>query len=817
MAAIERANNEKSQAHLLWRYRTDFLGWLGRLNRDLGFKGWAWVCAIAWFFGVVWLSSAGYSAQKDSWWDALYKSLQIFGLNYSEPECAATKDCTAIDGRILWARMLAPAVLIAAIIKLLADGVGHWLRRINHTGLRARSRDVVLGYGNVAQEVGERLLRQGRAVTWIAQIKEGDEALQNACRQAERAGGFLLCADPSTDRSFELAHAELAERIFVVLEDDSAGLDAAEALRLWLKREPSFLSRWMLRTAMQINGRFREAMTQANPPPRIRFIAERPELANTLPHAAAHGFVSGRSVMTTSLRADGARRLVLRARWDRLALLLRQERVHLVLVGCGWQGEALLEETLLLSLRAGLKAPLVTVLDAKAETVKDRIKARSPALFDEKLAVEGWQPPRFVTCDLKHVDFSALKLTPNTDVSVPITAWAFCTGDDELNLRAALACQIAMQRHQIDGAPIHARVWNGHELGEDSLTQVNIFGSLKDGLDQTSALDEFPDKIALALHRAYLESATKMPALGQSPAEIDTRQAVADWEKVMVSKQRSNRRAQAHAPMKLADLGFDWHSGEKLRLPKFLPDQTVPMLAAISSLVPPPEALAQNAPAYVESQAQTELAKQFLGAMVNEHNRWTVDRAIDGWSFGPNRDETRLKQENMTNWDSLTNMTRAYDGVLLRALITEKLGAEVVSGFAYRQLSITLSDGQKVRASLPVVQWPSATEIIISLPSGNLARPEKTKLDMESKAIIDLLYDFASAVKSERFCRLILVFLAPQSPPILALANALAEMAWEKGRDVQAVWAWGVDGPRAIKTEVAQIEINQEVLSCPTS
>lgn len=803
--------------HTWMRNKDGFEGQLGRFFGMRGFGFWAWACAIVSVAAIWILGTVGFYAANKDLAKAAYQSLQLFGLNYDAP--ANMKE---LNWQIQWARFLAPAVLIAAVIKLLADSVGQCVRRIWHVRLNSRARDIVLGFGPVGREVGRRMLRDGYAVTWIDQIVGGDEALKTARREAEADGGLLLIGDPSSAQSFEKAGADNAGRVFVALDEDLACLDAAEALRTWLevKRMPSFLRIWGLH--MQV--------PPPPPPPDIRIFTQSPEMGADLSHAAKHGFVSGRGVDVFQLRAEAVRHLVLQARWDRTAKLLGQDRVHLVLAGCGWQGEALLDEALLLCGRAGLKAPLVTVLDRDADTARARIKRRSPALFDPALAAEGWEPPRFVTCDLEAVDYGALAFDPDKyGMPIPVTAWAFCTGDDDLNMRAGLACQMAMHRRQLDGAPIHVRVWNGHEgqahsLGNDALTQVNIFGSLGAALQQTRALQIDPDEVAKALHQSYMFTEQTTASVYGDPSktgEIPREKAAEAWADMSHSKQRSNRRAQRHAACKLNDLGYDWHSGEGLNLPKFedgIRDRFTKAEQALAELGFDPSALTSDS-------LETE-ERNFLLAMINEHDRWTLDRAIDGWRLVANptdeRDEARLLHTDMKPFKDLKPNERAYDGILLRSLLNQPLGEAPPPAYPHAPLSITLAHGQPPLASKPEAEWSTCTEIIITLPTGHLTRPEKTKLDLDQPGIQVLIDRLKAAMDQACFCRLVLAFPAPPTPNILALANKLAHMAWAKERDVSSLWTWtgAADNiARALIAPIPEYAISSGAgeLVCPTS
>lgn len=47
-----------------------------------------------------------------------------------------------------------------------------------------------------------------------------------------------------------------------------------------------------------------------------------------------------------------------------------------------------------------------------------------------------------------------------------------------------------------------------------------------------------------------------------------------------------------------------------------------------------------------------------------------------------------------------------------------------------------------------------------------------------------------NASKAIYLCRFVLVFPAPPTPEVLALANRMGRIAWDKGIDVHAIWAW---------------------------
>ena len=203
--------------------------WITRILPRSRFRRWTWGSAVTYIVLVIALGALGYTLEDGRVsLESFYRAIQLFGLNYQAPEDKIP------NGLIEIARFLAPIVLIAALIKLLAEGFGEMVRLAAHTRIVREERDAVLGFGPVGREIGRRLLVAGRRVTWIAMIDGAEENLRAARDDAEEMGGFLLIADPSAPASFLRARLERCKRVFVALENDLACLDAAEALRGWL-------------------------------------------------------------------------------------------------------------------------------------------------------------------------------------------------------------------------------------------------------------------------------------------------------------------------------------------------------------------------------------------------------------------------------------------------------------------------------------------------------------------------------------------------------------------------------------------------------
>jgi len=739
------------------------------------FRHWLCACSVLFVGIVLALGTYGFHKLGKPPWDAFYSAVQVFGLNYDKGEFAKDE----IDWTLQVARFLAPGVLIAAVVKLLADGFWSWLRRVWHTRSTNHPRDVVIGFGPLGREIGRRLLEQGRAVTWIDHVAGDDEALRDAREAAERFGGVLVTGDPSDERQLRAAALNRAQRAFVALGDDLASFDAAEAIR-----------------------------AHATRPIDIRIFTESPVIAGSLPMAAQFGFVTGRGVELFNIRAEAVRRLVKTVQWDRLAGIVGQDRVHLVIAGLGWQGEALMEETLLLCNRVGLKPPLVTVIDRDARSARARVLRRSPALLSPDLNVPNWLPPRFVESDLETVDFAGLDLRETCDQqAVAVTAWAICTGNDDLNLRASLQLQTAIQTRRLEGAPIHIRIWAGHasdshSLGTDGLTMSVAFGGLSAGLDHTSALMSDPDQSSKTLHDAYLEAKRASPGLKQDQVTVPEKPVSRErqkerWEDLSPSMKNSNRRANRHAAMKLADLGYDWKRWESGQLPVLSDDQKKGWHRAQAALAE----VGFNTPALsMPDGVEEKIAARFLKVMKVEHDRWTMDRAIDGWRWAKKRDDSRLLHPSMTDWSKLDKTTRAYDAVQVRTFVDRPKTADRPDAVEWNCVCVDLNRETGLFSNALLTGWPTATELQILLPAGNIERPDKTEFTSENEKLQKaLLGKLRKLANGENLCRVFLIFPAPPAVPVLALANDLARAVQVKGVYVNPVWAWRQGPHRSVR------------------
>ncbi|WP_318854902.1 hypothetical protein RWA01_33175 (plasmid) [Sinorhizobium meliloti] len=260
-----------------------------------------------------------------------------------------------------------------------------------------------------------------------------------------------------------------------------------------------------------------------------------------LAEGAGTGSAHGGAFESFSLKADGARALLAKARLPMRARDCGQSRVHLVIAGVGDQGEAILFSALAAAIAAGLRPPKVTLIDQCAKDVRKRLSALRPRLFDGSIPKDARPSLAFVNLDIAAVSFDLDESILGIDLGDdPPTAWVFCSGRDELDLAAGRRLELAMHRRCRRPAPIFIRRWSARMPEElagnaDPLRLTNFFGDIAHTVKKAEVLDEKAFLLPKVLHDAYRGGAT---AAG-SPIDID--QFRQSWNRLPENVREANR------------------------------------------------------------------------------------------------------------------------------------------------------------------------------------------------------------------------------------------------------------------------------------
>jgi len=313
-----------------------------------------------------------------------------------------------------------------------------------------------------------------------------------------------------------------------------------------------------------------------------------------------------------------------------MAHVKKQARVHAVVIGFGDLGEKLHDQIMLTSVASSLGLPRVTVFDRHAPRREREFRARRPAVLDS-LETE------FVEFDVSLDLLEGAEAPPQPgklralEDSLAITAIFLALPTDGENLRAALLLRRHSERNGNLNGPIFYRSRLSPEES-DVLGTTGNFGSRNrfvpmrissDALLKEVADTDGRDDLARALHAGYML------------AEAKSVEAAVGWEQLSEPLRRANIRAADHLPAKLWSLGFDISGLLPGQIPA-LDQAAKERLFGKAGASPPPDALANIA----------ALAKL-------EHERWIVERKLDGWTYGPVRDDKRQVHPKLISWEDL--------------------------------------------------------------------------------------------------------------------------------------------------------------------
>ncbi|MGD9912772.1 MAG: NAD-binding protein [Rhizobiaceae bacterium] len=735
----------------------------------------------------------GHLAPGDTWFptawptgreflDALYRAIQLFVLEMQHeggpgPLLQFARFAAAIFSIVTLLTLLVPRAILALRLRLQR---------------RRRQRVVLLGYGPVGQSVAREFRFRRRHRFAVTAVHRG--VTPELAITARRDGVLLAEGDPSDPAIYRRVFLPDSRKIVVALGDDMRTLDAAEAARGHVGRDG----------------------------PEVSALLADPDIAAGLVDSSPRGFVGGPGIRGFSLAQESAQSLIADARFDRVALEAGQRRVHLVVFGCGKQGEAVAIETLLTGWRAGLGAPRITFLDRDIGPVEQRLRRRCPAFFIPDGAPDCLPPEARPELSFDELDASAVDFAADHSIerlagdAAEVTAWVFATGDDTLNLRAALGLHTAMLRRQRAPALIAIRIWSGHAgdtpvLSSPHVSIARSFGSYESAIASTPACEPQADAAPRALHAQYVATGEAMRRQTPDFAFSDVA-----WSELSETKRSANRRLRRHAVMKLEDLEAQWRPGGRNELPVIgqeLKDAHLKLeerfdYAALHAGVLP-QVWWRQGQDFAPTAQELRRAERLKNIAIAEHNRWTVDRAVDGWrpTVGTDprlRDEERRRHPGMHGWETLDAMTRRWDAVLLRALI-EGSGEEGSRVTAWRkQVSVlTFAIGRDASGRMqprwvgrePQLGSGFTTQIDLSIVGAPDPREARAAADAAGRMADALL---AERGVLDRLCRLRFVFHAPPGAEILLVANAIAEAGAKRGIEVSSSWLWKKDDAPAV-------------------
>lgn len=354
-----------------------------------------------------------------------------------------------------------------------------------------------------------------------------------------------------------------------------------------------------------------------------------------------------------------------------LAKALNEKRQHILIVGFGQVGQAILREFIVTSLISTGGKLMVTVVDPRGDALKQDFEIRHPELFRE--------------VDLCFVQGNfRVNAQPAIDdirkrTSIAGVCAAYVAIDQELRpLDMALALRTIALREKLFQGPIFICAQHGAGLlpvrpGAGNLTsdpqlveerykqamaggvlcnlRVVTFGAWPAAFDGAGMLEPVFDEQARAYHDEYSRLSIEQERANNNAIKAHAQ----PWRELNDSLRLANRRAAAHIRAKAFDAGYDleaWLGQKKYRETHELP--------------PAQGSMPIDDPAFVLKMARLE------------HTRWMLDRYLDGWSLGEKRSDFLRTRPSFVPFEKLSRADKDRDTTVIKT--TRKLMEQWTSG-----------------------------------------------------------------------------------------------------------------------------------------
>lgn len=492
-------------------------------------------------------------------------------------------DKIIFDWRLEAARLLgAVAFILAAsqaIARLLSRNASLWFGRFRRNHL------LVVGDHPIARGLVEAAAERHEAVTWISNSEAPPSPVPGA-----------LILSRLWDRRFAAEHgAANARHIVVAFSNEVSQIAAVRELRSAAPATPitmSFEDPW-----------FGERMDELENISGVRYV----------------------SLTDLALRS---------LHWQHppflIARTLGHQRLHVLLIGFGRAGEAVLNDLLLSALTSFQGTPRVTIVDPDAADIQVSLAQRCPELEKsvELTIIEAQHH-----ADARILPWDQLK---KANAESPFSLAYVCVDSDLRALTVAVSLQALVRREGWTIGPICTRLSAAGALPDsvsawDGAQSAGLlaFGATYDFASAVGLFDVEMDRLPRLVHEAYRRVAPE--------------QAVANlpWEQLTEEMHESNRRLMIHLPAKLASAGVDLSDW----LGQGLPAGGV----AIPDL--------RGDPPRLEHLAELE------------HRRWMAERRLSGWQHGEARDNRRRLHPDLVPWDRLPEASKRFDREIVLATL----------------------------------------------------------------------------------------------------------------------------------------------------
>src|SRR5665213_2929675 len=301
-----------------------------------------------------------------------------------------------------------------------------------------------------------------------------------------------------------------------------------------------------------------------------------------------------------------------------------RERIHALVLSYGPIGSHLIDTIFLGSLVTDQGRPRVTVLSRQPDVDRS-------AFFSDRPALENQIDVSFLDLaalsDFEHGDAGAAQALRAREESSPITAAFFISENAQENMRLAVLVKRIQRR--TGRFPVQLFGWEDDEAHGKART-ADAFGQVIEGYSAFGLNDDFleaqlcdadkRDRLARALHTKYLIT---------NGCEGPT------WSDLPESLRRANCNAADHCSAKLFSLGFDVAAIRAGSIPRISKEDAKALLVS-------------------SDPNRVDAGHDPLAAVVRlEHERWTVDRLLDGWTYAETYDQVRQTHPLLVSWETL--------------------------------------------------------------------------------------------------------------------------------------------------------------------
>ncbi len=304
------------------------------------------------------------------------------------------------------------------------------------------------------------------------------------------------------------------------------------------------------------------------------------------------------------------------------------QRVHVLLVGLSSVGQAIVQQMARMGhYRSGLK-PKITIVDSDVET-------KWSSLIFSLPAVEDWVVVEKIEINVDHITPQMVdKWLEDID---PITMVYVCRKNEISNLRIArllLDCQMqAQQQKDMTISDVVALdppggvvlsdfyIYGKHDGHFHVFSLVGVDGNAESSAVTGGLLTDIDDTRARSIHDAY--RAKDLARAEQNPGQ-QIHPNSRPWRDLPENIRDANRMVADHFEIKMRAIGC--------RLGMIDGTQEISL-----------------------NEDQLEVLS------IMEHSRWWADRALNGWRFGPERDDVQKIHPNMVPYDDLSEADKQKD------------------------------------------------------------------------------------------------------------------------------------------------------------